>query len=112
MSQTNAPSLYDLATAFEPLSPAETRLLDAIPTGRIADCTGLPEHAQIRAEIICWLCINPDLSRLLTPTGLSLRAARVTGTLDLSFATVRVPIALLAVSFRATCVYSTPNSKR
>jgi hypothetical protein len=97
--KTNTVSLRDVASEFAPLSLAEARLLDAIPTGAMADCTELPGESQVRAALIRWLCITPAVLPTLTPAGLLLHGASVTGTLDLSFVTAGFPIALVNCKF-------------
>lgn len=49
----------------------------------------------IRAELIRWLCLNEEASRQVDVRGVRVAAAKITGKLDLSYATVRFPLALL-----------------
>ena len=58
-----------------------------------------PTHAdrwnhdrEVRAELIKWLCVDPDASRRVDPRGIRLLGARVTGKLDLSH--IRVPFGI------------------
>jgi hypothetical protein len=49
----------------------------------------------VRAELIAWLLSDPDVSRFVHPSGLALAGARITGNLDLSYATVDKPLTLV-----------------
>jgi hypothetical protein len=43
---------------------------------------------EIRSELIRWLCIERTAVNKVDPRGVSVHAAKMTGELDLSFATV------------------------
>lgn len=92
------------------LSEAERRLLRAAPKGEYAVCgptdnakdpandpakadNWCPER-EIRADLIRWLCTNEKASKLVDPRGVRVYAAKITGSLDLSFATVPFPLRL------------------
>ncbi len=49
----------------------------------------------VRAEIVAWLLSDPNASRFVHPSGLALAGARITGRLDLSYATVDKPLTLI-----------------
>ncbi|MDB5108710.1 MAG: hypothetical protein JWM69_1651, partial [Candidatus Binatus sp.] len=49
----------------------------------------------VRAEIVEWLAADPDVSRLVHPSGLAMAAGRIKGNLDLSYLTVDKPITLV-----------------
>jgi hypothetical protein len=60
-----------------------------------------PLHAEqwnhqrdVRAELIRWLSVDPDASRLVDPRGIRLLGAKVVGRLDLSRVHVPFPIVL------------------
>ncbi len=93
------------ASAFPNLTHAEHALLEfedlkkrargdfaaAGPSAVPNDPSNDPSHAdrwdhdrEVRAELIRWLCVDPDASRLVDPRGIRLLGARVTGKLDLS----------------------------
>jgi hypothetical protein len=95
---------------FPNLSDAELKLLAAAPTGELAYCGpedlahahNDPKHAdawandrEIRADLIRWLCTNADASERVDPRGIQVVGAKITGGLDLSFAHVPFPLALV-----------------
>ena len=49
----------------------------------------------IRAEIVRWILTDPAASKYVHPSGIGIAGARIAGTLDLSYATVTLPITLL-----------------
>jgi hypothetical protein len=49
----------------------------------------------VRAELVAWLLSDPNASRYVHPSGLALAGARITGSLDLSYATVDKPLTLI-----------------
>ena len=49
----------------------------------------------MRAEFIEWLVSDPQPARFIHPSGLALAGARITGSLDLSYATVDKPLTLI-----------------
>ena len=49
----------------------------------------------VRAELIVWLLADTSASRFVHPSGLALAGARITGNLDLSYATVDKPLTLI-----------------
>src|SRR5277367_4294348 len=58
-----------------------------------------PAHAdqwsherEIRADLIRWLCVDPDASRMVDPAGIRILGARITGRLNLSRVHVPFPI--------------------
>lgn len=60
-----------------------------------------PAHAdewgkdrEVRAELIRWLCVDPDAVRRIDPQGLRLLGAKIVGSLNLSLARVPFAIAL------------------
>jgi hypothetical protein len=104
--------LAKLALArFTDLNESELKVLVAITTGATAYCGpsrddnhphNNPDFADfwglerdIRAELIRWLCISREAAPWIEPHGLQIQAARINGQLDLSFAVVKFPLALL-----------------
>ncbi len=49
----------------------------------------------IRADLIRWILTDPVASQYVHPSGIGIAGARIAGTLDLSYATVTLPITLL-----------------
>jgi len=107
-----AQDLLRLATTrFGQLSEAEAKLLRAAPKGQWAACgpsadfddpSNDPAKAddwgperQVRAELIRWLCTDREVASRVDPKGIQLLGARITGSLDLSFASVPFPLWLL-----------------
>jgi hypothetical protein len=71
------------------------------PNANPGDPTNNPAHAdqwgherEIRADLIRWLCVDPDASRMVDPAGIRVLGARVTGRLNLSRVHVPFPIVL------------------
>jgi hypothetical protein len=110
-SRRQVDDLEALARArFGDLSQAELKLLRAAPKGEVAWCgpsaknddpANDPAKAdewgperEIRAHLIRWLCVDRDASSAVDPMGIQIYAARITGTLDLSFISVPFPLAL------------------
>lgn len=92
-----------------PLTEAEFKLVRAAETGGIANCgRDLPDSAakparaeewglqrQVRADLIWWLCTNASARALVHPEGIQLWSAQVSGALELSFAKVPFPLAIV-----------------
>jgi hypothetical protein len=107
MSATEAPLLALVAEHFPDLTEAEKKLLRAVATGDIADCSS-PNDAEndpkdgntwgesrtIRAEIIRWLCVDREATKHIDPNGIRIGAAKINGLLDLQYVTVSVPLVL------------------
>jgi hypothetical protein len=106
-----AATLEQLARGeFGALSAAELQMLRAAPTGEAAwtspsddpdapvndraQAAGWGPERTIRAELIAWLLADAQAGKLLHPSGLKVRGARITGKLDLSYLTVGVPVML------------------
>jgi len=53
------------------------------------------KERTIRADIVRWILTDPVASHYVHPSGIGIAGARITGTLDLSYATVTLPITLL-----------------
>jgi hypothetical protein len=92
---------------FANLTDAEKTLLHAVIAGDVADYSSPndaendPQHAEtwgasrtIRAQVIRWLCAEPEASRQIDPHGIRIHAATIKGRLDLAYVTVPVPLAL------------------
>jgi hypothetical protein len=101
---------------FPNLSQAEHRLLRAAPKGEFAVCgpskndddpandpakaNNKPEAGgwgadrEIRADLIRWLCTDPEAIKTVDPRGVRVYAAKISGGLDLSYATVPLPLLL------------------
>jgi hypothetical protein len=114
-SEAASPLVTLAEVQFPNLSEAERRLLLfadlkqraqgefalAGPRAAVSDASNDPAHAEqwnhereVRGELIRWLSVDPDASRLVDPRGIRLLAARVTGRLDLSQVHVPFPIVL------------------
>jgi hypothetical protein len=91
---------------FGTLSDAEMRVLRGTANGECTTChmTGGvlgdnpadadswgPER-EVRAELIRWLCIAPEASKVVAPLGVQVRGAKVSGSLDLSSVSVPFPV--------------------
>ncbi len=93
------------SSRFGTVSPFERAALDAIATGGEvnpqllstagAEPSSLNEPVTFRAEVLEWLLTNPDTQALLPLRGVKLVGVTITGQLDLSYATVKVPTALI-----------------
>jgi hypothetical protein len=93
------------------LTAAERKLLHAAPLrdvpwlgpsddpDNVANDTAHAENwggeRTVRAELIVWLLGDANASRFVHPSGLALAGARITGNLDLSYATVNKPLTLI-----------------
>jgi hypothetical protein len=93
------------------ISAAERKLLHAAPLRDVPwfgpnddpdTAANDPAHAEnwgadrtVRADFIVWLVSDPRPSQLIHPSGLALAGARITGNLDLSYATVDKPLTLI-----------------
>jgi hypothetical protein len=71
------------------------------PSANPSDPTNDPAHAdrwgherEIRADLIRWLCVDPDASRMVDPAGIRILGARIPGRLNLSRVHVPFPIVL------------------
>jgi len=53
---------------------------------------GIERH--VRADFIRWLCVDRTVAPLIDPRGIQIRAARITGRLDLSYASIKFPLFL------------------
>lgn len=114
MADDSAPRVDDFEALarrrFGRLSKAERRLVQAAPQGEKATCgpnsddkdpandsakaDGWGSDREVRAELIRWLCVDEKASRKVDPRGVWVYAAKITGKLDLSFATVPFPLRL------------------
>jgi len=92
---------------FGNLSEAERRLVQAAPKGVWAACGGPSSYnddpskadhwgreREVRAELIRWLCVDEKAKKMVDPRGVRVRAAKISGLLDLSYATVLFPLLL------------------
>jgi len=90
---------------FGELSEAELRLLHAAPKGDTAMCGPNfgpgkdPSNAdnwgserEIRAGLICWLCVNNEAAKRVDPAGIQVYGAKITGRLNLFFAAISFPL--------------------
>jgi hypothetical protein len=109
---SHTPRLEQLALAkFGPLSEAEMRLLRAAPNGDTAYCgpsenskdpANLPSHSDgwdkqrnISAALLRWLCSDQVAKDCIDPRGIHIYAARIQGSLDLSFIEIPFPLVFL-----------------
>ena len=92
------------------LTPSELKLMRAAPNGKWAQC-GPSLHAQdndpskadtewgadreIRADVILWLCVDEEAKREVARKGIWVLGAKISGSLDLSFAIIPFPIGLM-----------------
>jgi hypothetical protein len=97
-------------TRFPDLNESEFKVVVAATSGELAHCGPSRSDAdpvndpgsaaawgperEIHADLIRWLCIDLDAALWIDPHGLLIRAARISGQLDLSFAVVRFPLLL------------------
>jgi hypothetical protein len=92
---------------FPDLTDAERTLLRAVTAGELADyrspnaAKNDPQHTEtwgvsrtIRAQVIRWLCSDPEASRQIDPQGIDIYAATIEGRLNLAFVTIPVPFVL------------------
>jgi hypothetical protein len=94
-----------------PLSRAEVKLVRNAPIGMIADCSRKAvaggakidsakndestSECRLRAALIRWICVDPKASALVDPAGIQVWNAELEGSLDLSFAKVPFPLAIV-----------------
>ncbi|HJP91221.1 MAG TPA: hypothetical protein VJ875_04645 [Pyrinomonadaceae bacterium] len=64
------------------------------PANNPADSDNWSADRQIRSDLIRWLCINQAARDCVDPRGIQICGARISGALDLSFATVPFPLRL------------------
>lgn len=103
-------SLQQLATnKFGPLTDAELKLLDAVPTGTIAQCgsaneqdndpnnaSAWPDQRTIRSSIVQWLCTDKEALTHNSSLRISTRHAKFIGELDLSGTSLGFSLSLLS----------------
>jgi hypothetical protein len=95
---------------FSDLTESELKLLCAVTTGQVLQCG--PTEAQwqhhrdpafadfwgaerdILGEFISWLCANAEAASLVDWHGVRINGARITGNLELQFASVKFPLFL------------------
>lgn len=117
-------SLLDLAKEkFASLSEADEIILQAIPLGKVADCTlgGAAEPAalfdndeaypwgenrRVSAALLRWLAISPEARLHIDPQGIRVRGAYIAGILDLTYTDVPFPLAFNACYFAQTPNFS------
>jgi hypothetical protein len=96
---------------FGPLSAAELTVVRSAPRRELAwvgpdsnpdDPANDPTHGdhwgperRVRAGLLRWLYTDPEVSRLVDPSGLGIAGASITGTLDLSYVKADTPITLV-----------------
>ena len=102
-------TLEELArNKFTDLSAAEQRVVRNAPDGAVADCSDLgggddpakvdawAVSRNVRADLIRWLCIDREARELVDSRGIWIRGVRITDPVDLRFATITFPLALLS----------------
>jgi hypothetical protein len=62
-----------------------------------ADAWG--EDREVRAALIRWLCVVPEVSKNVAPRGIKVRGSKITGLLDLSAVVVPFPLTFLQTRF-------------
>ena len=93
------------------ISSAERKLLQAAPLRDVPwfgpsddpdNAANDPAHGEnwgpdrtVRADFIAWLVGDPQAAQFVHPSGLALAGARVTGSLDLSYATIDKPLTFI-----------------
>ena len=81
---------------FHELSSAERRLVNSATDGTDEDCAALADEERvIRANLLTWLCIDPDVSKLITSRGISISKAIIRGKLALERASIWFPIQIV-----------------
>lgn len=113
----NTKSLLSLAQEkFTALSEAEKKILLSIPQGEVADCTlggeddpatlfdedkadSWGESRSIRAALLRWLAVAPEVRCYIDPLGIMIHGAVITGSLKLSHADVSFPLVFHACHF-------------
>jgi hypothetical protein len=115
-----------LFSKFPNLTEAELRLLCAVTTGELADCSPdsperpLPPNAiaegdeqnNIRASIIRSLCVDREVVEWVDPRGIRIRGARIIARLDLANTTVRYPIEFVECRFTDSINLSSAQIER
>ncbi len=96
------PNLLEMAcNKFVVLTEAETKLLQKVVKGDIADCNYNPKKdnepndtqtGAIGADLIIWLCTDKKASTMVTHRGIRVKRARIDGKLDLSYAKITFPL--------------------
>ena len=111
-SPSKTQKLEELARAeFSNLTEAELKLIRGATIGEFAvsdqstdraDPSNDPARAdswannrEIRAKLVQWLCTNQEAIAFIDARGLMVGAAKITGELDLSFATVPFPLLMV-----------------
>ncbi len=92
-STVNAQTLIEIATKkFKHLNPAETLLLESVQNDHVA----VFKHGDqpIRAELLVWLCTDPDVARKLPAKGVNISGATIAGDLDFTAATLLHPLVI------------------
>lgn len=102
---------------FSDLAAAEIEMLRAVPKGKTANCSPKPWRPnvydadndpstaeywggdrKIRAELIRWICVEPDAKKLVDPSGLQVFGARIVGSINLFSVSVPFPLILQCCS--------------
>ena len=65
------------------------------PANDAAKATKWGPERTVRAELLSWLCTDLEAAPYIHPSGLGIAAARIAGTLDLSYSKVGKPLTLL-----------------
>ena len=68
---------------------------DSDPVNRPENAASWGEERKIRADLIRWICLDAESSKLVDPKGVQIYGAKLLGTLDLSQSRVPFPIALM-----------------
>ncbi|MBI4277530.1 MAG: hypothetical protein HY660_03655 [Armatimonadetes bacterium] len=99
------------------LTPAEVKLLQAMPKGQIVDLRSGDEQQDdpanaehwgedrsIRAALFCWLCVDPP-AEPIHPKGIQIQGARIEGPLDFEGARVLHPLTIIDSAVRGTLIF-------
>jgi hypothetical protein len=84
--------LFELAQDhFQELNASEDKLFRAISIGDPIIYEPCKDRS-LRSAVIRWLCIEPEVCKNLLPLGIDISLAIITGSLDLSFSDISIPL--------------------
>jgi hypothetical protein len=65
------------------------------PSNDVSRAAAWGRDRTIRERLICWLLTDAEASRLVHPSGVGIAGARITGKIDLSYETVKLPLTIV-----------------